>query len=93
MRKTLMDQIQPASVRTLPALLGALLLAGAAYAQTAQPPAKYPDFPSETPAELKPAVDSFEYVRREVMIPMRDGVQAAHRHPGARTAPKERPSC
>ncbi len=75
MRKTLMDQIQPASVRKALVLLGALLLAGAAYAQTAQPPAKYPDFPSETPAELKPAVDSFEYVRREVMIPMRDGVR------------------
>src|SRR3984957_599552 len=75
MRKTLMDQIQRASVRRLPALLGALLLAGAAYAQTAQPPAKYPDFPSETPTELKPAVDGFEYVRREVMIPMRDGVR------------------
>ena len=75
MRKTLMDQIQPASVRTPLVLLGALLLAGAAYAQNAQPPAKYPDFPSETPAELKPAVDSFEYARREVMIPMRDGVR------------------
>jgi predicted acyl esterase len=75
MRKTLMDQIQRAPLRTSPALLGALLLAGVAYAQTAQPPAKYPDFPSETPTELKPAVDSFEYVRREAMIPMRDGVR------------------
>ncbi|HET6217083.1 MAG TPA: CocE/NonD family hydrolase, partial [Acidobacteriaceae bacterium] len=75
MRKTLMDQIQRASVRTSPMLLGALLLAGIAYAQTAQQPAKYPDFPSETPTVLKPAVDSFDYVRREVMIPMRDGVR------------------
>ncbi len=63
------------SVRTPLVQLGALLLAGVAYAQTAQPPAKYPDFPSETPIELKPAVESFEYVRREVMIPMRDGVR------------------
>ena len=41
--------------------------------QTAAP--KYPALPSETPAELKPAVDSFDYVRRDVMIPMRDGVR------------------
>ncbi|HUE41933.1 MAG TPA: CocE/NonD family hydrolase [Candidatus Sulfotelmatobacter sp.] len=31
--------------------------------------------PSETPAELKPATDSFDYTRREVMIAMRDGVK------------------
>ena len=35
----------------------------------------YPDFPSETPANLQPATGSFDYVRREVMIPMRDGVR------------------
>jgi hypothetical protein len=29
--------------------------------------------PSETPKELKPTNDGFEYERREVMIPMRDG--------------------
>src|SRR6202790_3508534 len=31
--------------------------------------------PSESPAQLKPATDSFDYTRREVMIPMRDGVK------------------
>src|SRR5579862_6129266 len=31
--------------------------------------------PSETPAELKPASDTFDYTRREVMIAMRDGVK------------------
>ncbi|MEO8945609.1 MAG: glutaryl-7-ACA acylase, partial [Gemmatimonadaceae bacterium] len=31
--------------------------------------------PSETPAKFKPATSSFDYVRREVMIPMRDGVK------------------
>jgi putative CocE/NonD family hydrolase len=31
--------------------------------------------PSETPAQVKPVTDSFEYSRREVMIPMRDGVK------------------
>src|SRR5215469_12186667 len=43
-------------------------------AQTTEPP-KYPNFPSETPAQLQAATSSFDHVRREVMIPMRDGVK------------------
>jgi hypothetical protein len=35
----------------------------------------YPDYPSETPARLQPATDSFDYARREAAIPMRDGVK------------------
>ena len=31
--------------------------------------------PSETPAQVKPVTDSFDYTRREVMIAMRDGVK------------------
>jgi len=31
--------------------------------------------PSETPARLTPTYDGFDYVRRDVMIPMRDGVK------------------
>jgi uncharacterized protein len=31
--------------------------------------------PSETPAAFVPRVDTFDYVKREVMIPMRDGVK------------------
>jgi putative CocE/NonD family hydrolase len=31
--------------------------------------------PSETPAAFVPRTDSFDYVKREVMIPMRDGVK------------------
>src|SRR3954449_9620017 len=31
--------------------------------------------PSETPAKLAPVTDSFDYVKRDVMIPMRDGVK------------------
>lgn len=31
--------------------------------------------PAETPQEFKPTNDGFEYARREVMIPMRDGVK------------------
>jgi hypothetical protein len=38
-------------------------------------PPKYPNYPSETPDTLKPATATFDYERREVMIPMRDGVK------------------
>jgi putative CocE/NonD family hydrolase len=31
--------------------------------------------PSEMPAKLEPVTDSFDYVKRDVMIPMRDGVK------------------
>jgi hypothetical protein len=31
--------------------------------------------PSETPATFVPHVDSFDYIKREVMIPMRDGIK------------------
>jgi putative CocE/NonD family hydrolase len=41
---------------------------------SAQSP-QYPDYPSETPAEFKPVTTSFNYDRRDVMIPMRDGVK------------------
>ena len=56
-------------------VLGALPLAGPSSAQTAPPPASYPELPSETPAKFEPATASFDYSRREVMIPMRDGVK------------------
>src|SRR6266550_6340792 len=56
------------------ALAVILTLSADAAAQTTQAP-KYPDFPSETPAQFKPVTDSFDYVRRDVMIPMRDGVK------------------
>ena len=41
----------------------------------AQETPKYPNFPSETPAHLQPATSSFDYSKRDVMIPMRDGVK------------------
>ncbi|MGH8148214.1 MAG: CocE/NonD family hydrolase, partial [Rhodanobacteraceae bacterium] len=37
--------------------------------------AQYPEFPSETPAEFVPATSGHDFARREVMIPMRDGVK------------------
>src|SRR5215475_14755511 len=41
----------------------------------APPKPQYPNYPSETPAELQVPTDSFDYFRRDVMIPMRDGVK------------------
>jgi putative CocE/NonD family hydrolase len=42
-------------------------------AQTAQ--SQYPDYPSETPETFQPNSASWEYIRRVVMVPMRDGVK------------------
>jgi len=53
----------------------ALLVAVTASPQTEPPPPQYPDLPSETPATLVPSTGSFDYSRRDVMIPMRDGVK------------------
>ncbi len=54
-------------------LLFVLWLAQSLPAQT--PPATYPQYPSETPDTLQPAMDTWDYTRREEMIPMRDGVK------------------
>src|SRR4029077_16732798 len=61
-------------------VLGALLFvesspAQSALGQSGPPPAKYPDYPSETPAKFTPATNTFDYVKRDEMIPMRDGVK------------------
>jgi uncharacterized protein len=40
-----------------------------------QAPAQYPNYPSETPEKFQPKTDSFDYIRRVEMIPMRDGVK------------------
>jgi uncharacterized protein len=53
-------------------LLG-LLFVGPASAQNR--PAQYPDLPSETPSKFEPVTGSFDYMKRDVMIPMRDGVK------------------
>ena len=58
---------------TAPALL---LFAAASVAQTpAPPPPKYPNYPSEMPATFQPVTESFDHVRRTVMVPMRDSVR------------------
>ena len=57
-------------------------LAGSASAQTGNAPptgpddvVTYPDLPSEIPGDFVPTFDGFDHVRRDVMIPMRDGVK------------------
>jgi uncharacterized protein len=55
-----------------------LPLAGASPLPAQAPPAAtptYPGLPSETPATFRPTHVGFDYERREVMIPMRDGVK------------------
>jgi putative CocE/NonD family hydrolase len=56
----------------LPALV-ILLDGGSATAQGT--PVTYPTLPSETPATVEAATGDFNYERRDVMIPMRDGVK------------------
>jgi len=46
---------------------------GTAQSRPTQPPATA--LPSETPAQFRPVTDAFDHVRRDVMIPMRDGVR------------------
>jgi putative CocE/NonD family hydrolase len=55
----------------------ALLFCTVLFAQplAAQTPPQYPDLPSETPARFEATNNGFDYSRREVMVPMRDGVK------------------
>lgn len=69
-------KLKAQSPSLLVSLLGLVLFAGPALAQTeTKPPVTYPDLPSEIPAKFTPKTDSFDYTRRTVMIPMRDGVK------------------
>ena len=43
--------------------------------QSADQKNKYPSLPSETPEKFEPTNYGFDYTRRDVMIPMRDGVK------------------
>jgi putative CocE/NonD family hydrolase len=57
-------------------ILALAVLAGTASAQeTTSPPATYKELPSEIPAKFEPTRYGFDHVRRDVMIPMRDGVK------------------
>ena len=61
--------------RSTSLVIVAALLTVSLAAQNESAKPHYPDYPSETPAKLEPATSSFDYVRREAMIPMRDGVK------------------
>jgi uncharacterized protein len=61
------------TIARLAPLAGAILLASVAHAQQAAP--QYPALPSETPHEFNAPTPGFNYVKRSVMIPMRDGVK------------------
>lgn len=56
-------------------LFAALLLVEPSTAQSVTPTDAYRALPSETPEKFEPVRDSFDYIRRDVMIPMRDGVK------------------
>ena len=56
-------------------MLGACLFLHPSSAQTPPPPGQYPGLPSEIPAKFDPVVNTFDYTRHDVMIPMRDGVK------------------
>ena len=64
-------------VACLLGMLGFVFVSGGSVCSVAQDvaPSQYPGLPSEMPGKFKPATDSFDYSRREVMIPMRDGVK------------------
>ena len=59
------------------ALVAAVIIVGLVGVQTsgAQSQSNPAGLPSEMPARIEPVTSSFDYVRREVMIPMRDGVK------------------
>jgi putative CocE/NonD family hydrolase len=59
--------------RALAIILSALTAFASVKSSSAQTPAQ--TLPSETPAQFTPTNAGFDYERREVMIPMRDGVK------------------
>jgi putative CocE/NonD family hydrolase len=68
-----------AGLTLMPPVAAPTSAAGAASAGQQAPqrptPQQYPGLPSETPATFEPVTDTFDYVKRDVMIPMRDGVR------------------
>jgi putative CocE/NonD family hydrolase len=58
-------------MRILTTMTSAILLAGGLLVAQQRPAT----LPSETPATFRPVTDSFDYTRREMMVPMRDGVK------------------
>jgi putative CocE/NonD family hydrolase len=66
------------TMRATPFLVSVFAIAFSTPAMTQEKtksPATYSELPSEIPSKFKPLTDSFDHVRRKVMIPMRDGVR------------------
>ncbi|HWM69244.1 MAG TPA: CocE/NonD family hydrolase [Steroidobacteraceae bacterium] len=59
----------PISIRVIVVVLGILACSVGLAQQVA------PDLPSDIPAKLQPAEQEFDFTKRDVMIPMRDGVK------------------
>ena len=63
-------------MKTMNAIRTVIALAcGITAAASSTAPAQVPTLPSELPPTLQPTNYGFDYVRREVMVPMRDGVK------------------
>src|ERR671921_77391 len=60
------------NLRTLASILTCLAVVSLTLAPAA---AQTSTLPSESPTKFEPTNEGFDYVRREVMIPMRDGVK------------------
>jgi len=56
-------------------VLAALSVTGLLSVESSRAQSQSTGLPSEMPARIEPVTSSFDYVRREVMIPMRDGVK------------------
>jgi uncharacterized protein len=60
--------------RWLGSIAAVFIYVSTSFAQSA-PAQQTPGLPSEMPAQFTPDTDTFDYTKREVMIPMRDGVK------------------
>ena len=59
-------------------LMCSFLASGKVFSQsTDRRKPQYPNLPSETPDKFTPTNDGFDFIKRDVMIPMRDGVRLA----------------
>ena len=65
---------QSLCLRVLTPFVLALSVARPSVAQNAKT-GQYPSYPSETPSQIQQKTEGFDYDRREVMVPMRDGVK------------------
>jgi putative CocE/NonD family hydrolase len=83
------------SISSLWIVLIVIVFTGLSSAQTTPAQStthKYPNYPSETPDEIKPSDATFDYARHEVMVPMRDGVKLHTVILVPRSATKARPA-